>query len=575
MNIYPKISFKIFLIPLLISTFSFTQTLDEKFLDSLPEDVKNDLLQEVNTKQESEDAQYRRASTFIDKTDLEDGRFGYQVFSRMQTTFMPLNEPNFDGSYILDFGDVLQIQFTGQESDIFQIDIKRDGSISIPDIGKIFISGLSLEEASKLIKDEINKSFIGVNTFVTLISVRDIQIIIAGNVFSPGPYTLNGNSNVFHALSVSGGPSAKGSYRKIDLIRDEETIETIDLYDTLIFGRPTFKTRLRSGDLLFVNPVGNLVSISGGVNRPFTYELNEDETLFDAISFSNGISADADLNDIKIFRLNDGDIEDIDVNGVQNLRKFKSKDRDKIVISKYNFRTVTINGAVKNPGTYFITDESGILDAIEQAGGYTQSAYPFGGMLENQAVLQTNLNSINTLYRQFIRELLVNQNSLDVESIGLLMQELRDSPASGRVIAEFNLEKLRSNPELDIILKNQDTLTIPERTDQVFIFGEVLEQGTTRFSNSKDIQDYINSKGGYGEFADKRSVYILQANGEIIKNKRNIFESDDNITISPGAVIYVPRKVNGGFFTTQAAQAYTQILSNLGVSLASLAAITD
>ena len=67
-------------------------------------------------------------------------------------------------------------------------------------------------------KTKFEISFIGVDVFVTLLNIRDIQILVAGNVFNPVPYTLNGNSNLFHALSVSGGPSDLGSFRKIDLI---------------------------------------------------------------------------------------------------------------------------------------------------------------------------------------------------------------------------------------------------------------------------------------------------------------------------------------------------------------------
>ena len=181
---------------------------------------------------------------------------------------MPINEPNFDDSYVLDFGDQLRIQLTGQKSSISDLTIRRDGSINISEIGKIYLSGLSLNEASKMIKNLIDQAFIGVDTFVSLVNVRDIQIILAGNVYNPGSYTLSGNSNIFHALVVSGGPSEAGSFRSIELIRNNETIETIDLYDTFISGSSSFKSRLKSGDVVFVNPVSNVVSIRGGVKRP-------------------------------------------------------------------------------------------------------------------------------------------------------------------------------------------------------------------------------------------------------------------------------------------------------------------
>ena len=161
-----------------------------------------------------------------------DKRFGSKMFSLMQTTLMPFNEPNFDGSYVLDFGDVLEVQLVGQKPSSYIMPVKRDGSINIPGIGKLFISGLSLDNAVNTISKKIQSSYIGVESYTTLVSVRDIQVIVAGDVFSPGPYTLNGNSSLFHALAISGGPSDNGSYRQIELVRDNKIIETADIYET-------------------------------------------------------------------------------------------------------------------------------------------------------------------------------------------------------------------------------------------------------------------------------------------------------------------------------------------------------
>jgi protein involved in polysaccharide export with SLBB domain len=40
----------------------------------------------------------------------------------------------------------------GQKNSIDNLSIKEDGSINIPEIGKLYLSGLSLEDANKLIK---------------------------------------------------------------------------------------------------------------------------------------------------------------------------------------------------------------------------------------------------------------------------------------------------------------------------------------------------------------------------------------------------------------------------------------
>ena len=128
---------------------------------------------------------------------------------------MPINEPNFDSSYMLDFGDTLRnpVYWT-RKTLIEELSVKRDGSINIPEIGKIFVSGLSLNDVSKLIKTKVSNAYIGVEAFITLINVRDIQVLVTGNAFNPGIYTLNGNSNMLHALNMAGGIDDKWELQK-------------------------------------------------------------------------------------------------------------------------------------------------------------------------------------------------------------------------------------------------------------------------------------------------------------------------------------------------------------------------
>ena len=576
----------IYLSVILFAPLSLTQSeeYDESFLESLPEEVREDLLERKKSREDSEEPQYRRPSSFINKPeDIEDSdRFGIKIFSMMQTTLMPLNEPNFDGSYTLDYCDVLEVQLVGQRSSVENLPVKRDGSISLPEIGKIFVSGLPLEEASEIIKSKVNTAFIGVNAYISLVNVRDIQIIVAGNVFNPGPYTLNGNSNLFHALSMSGGPSEIGSFRSIDLIRNGQVIESMDLYETFIYGTSSFGSRLRSGDVVFVRPVSNLVRISGGVRRSGTYELKPTENLDVALQFANGITNKADLSQIKLFRLSGASVAQIAIENIAELSEMNSNDNDKIIIREFPFREVEITGAVENPGKYIVNQGDGILEIDEQAGGYTETAYPFGGVLENLNTEKINEMAISELYTAFLNSISSNYSGTQdgtLSGVIDIMKELKETPVSGRVSAEFDLDKLRANSDLDIKLQDGDKITIPEMLDHVYIYGEVSSQGTVKFQQDKGYQHYIDLKGGFAQNADDKAVFILQPNGETIRvnNARNLFmtQGKNQIDIYPGSVIFVPRKAGNALVATQTAQAYAAILGNIGVSLASLSVLKD
>ena len=501
-----------YLLCLIFASPLFSQEFDEKFLKSLPEGVQEDLLSKNKANADAEEIQYKRPSTYIDKPeeyeeeeeeeeDTTLKRYGSEIFSMMQTTLMPVNEPNFDGNYILDFGDVLELQLAGQKSSIEKLLIKRDGSINIPDVGKVFLSGLSLNNAIDVIKNKISSTFIGVDVFITLVNVRDIQIMVAGNVFNPGPYTLNGNSSIFHALSVSGGPSDGGSFREIQLSRNGEIIDTIDLYQTFIYGKNKLNTRLKSGDLIFVKPISALVRVNGGVRRPGIYELKKNENLDLSIFFANGISNLGDKSEISINRVVEGRASTIGIKDINELKDIKPIDGDSVKVRKYPLRSVDISGAVKNPGNYLVNEGEGILSLVSQAGGYTSEAYPFGGVLENKKTLKINQVALDELYKNYIKQLSsigsaasAGDGSLDIDFLTTTMEDLNESGASGRISAEFDLDKLRRNPELDIVLHEGDKVIIPEYLDQVYIFGEVRNEGTVKFEIGQDYKYYLEKK---------------------------------------------------------------------------------
>jgi len=224
---------KIFLLAcLVVSAAIYSQELDEAYLQSLPEGVREDVLNKIEAKDDLDKPVYRRASTFIDKDKDEDEGidnilFGSDFFDVMQTSFMPINEPNLDSSYVLDFGDVLEIQFIGQKDQIDNYSINRDGSINLPDIGRLNLSGLSLNDASNLIKAKVSSAYIGTEAYISLKNIRDINVLVVGNAYNPGIYTLNGNSNMLHAISMAGGINDIGSYRNINLIRSGKVISVV------------------------------------------------------------------------------------------------------------------------------------------------------------------------------------------------------------------------------------------------------------------------------------------------------------------------------------------------------------
>ena len=573
---------------LITSTAIFSQELDDAYLESLPDNIREDVLLKIDQRDEIEKPLYRRQSSMTDKLFSEEemqdrkirNRFGDNIFDTMQSSFMPINEPNLDSSYILDFGDTLELQLIGQKDSIDNLSIKRDGSINIAEIGKIFVSGLSLDDANKLIKAKISAAYIGVEAFITLVNLRDIQVLVTGNAYNPGIYTLNGNSNILNALSMAGGVNENGSYRKIDLIRNNEVIKSVDLYDIFIYGKSGFGERLRSGDSILVRPSIKMVKISGAVKRPALFELTEDNSFSDLIEYADGFADNANLDTLRIERPFKEDISFIKIADLDQLSYIDVKSSDRLNVRAFERRTVTITGAVNTPGVYTISKGETLSSLISKAEGYKDNAYPFGGVLINQTALALNEIAAEKLYKSFVQKLITKGDSLFAsESLPFILDELKQTEISGRVMAEFDLDVIEANKDLDTTLDNGDQIIIPIKSEQVYIFGEVNQPGAIRYKTSQDVAQYIADAGGAIESSDINNIFIIHPNGEVNRvnngsrlsmlNNRN-----KDFLIYPGSVIYIPREVKSRD-ASMVASIWAPIIGSAATSITALSVLNN
>ena len=599
---------------MLVTVFIGAQELDEEFLESLPDDVRKDIKERNQQKVDGTAETYRpyiyssklaKVETFLKLKDrlesdlLELERrissdepidmsqdlklYGSDFFNTFQTSFMPINEPNPDSGYMLDVGDVLEIQLVGPNAyldDTEDFLINSDGSISMPDIGKVVVAGLSLNDASLLIKSRVNAALIGNEAFISLAEIRDVNILVTGNAENPGIYTLTGNSNILHALSSAGGVSEFGSLREINLIRDNIIIETLDVYDLLIEGQYNLKKRLRSGDVVFVEPRKNIITIDGAVNRPAKYEALDDQKLISIIDYANGITRNADRENISLERLLEGSLDTIEVPNDSYFEAISVKDGDLIYIREYPYRQAKISGAVLKPGSYTMAAGDTINDLIKKAGGYTENAYQFGAVYLNEDAKAVNELSKEILYQEFLDNIIAvsQQNiggNIDLSPIVKLTEEIKNTEANGRVVID-----LLNDSTIDLYsVKEGDELFVPETNNVVYVYGEISSEGAVMFSENKGVDYFVDKSGGFKKFADRESIYILHPNGEsqLYRSKRNIFENrpKSEMQIYPGSIIFVPRALDESAPRRLATQAYVSILGNLGIALASLSAIND
>ncbi|VAW85582.1 Polysialic acid transport protein KpsD precursor, partial [hydrothermal vent metagenome] len=299
----------------------------------------------------------------------EISHFGYDVFSGVPSTFAPATDIPVPSDYIIGPGDEIHIQIFGKENADYALIVSRDGSLNFPRIGVISVAGLSFDEVKKQLTQRIKKQFIGVQSHISMGTLRSIRIFVMGNVTRAGSFTVSALSTLTNALFSSGGVTPIGSLRRIELKRNGEVITEFDLYDLLMNGDTSADRRLQPGDVIFVPPIGDVVKIEGAVIRPAIYELKGKQTIADAIAFAGGLLPTAYPQATRVIRIdssNERRLIDIDLNDKKTAAQRLSAG-DSITVSSVLDKvenTVSLQGHVERPSRYQWFDGMRISDLI-------------------------------------------------------------------------------------------------------------------------------------------------------------------------------------------------------------------
>lgn len=395
-------------------------------------------------------------------------------------------EPNLNQAtpktYILGPGDMVFVDIYGQSEKYYEATVNPDGFVLLDNIGPVSVSGKTIEEATGIIKSRVSRFYPGLsganpNTFiqVTLGNVRTIKVHILGEVRLPGTFTLSAFSTVFNALYAAGGPNDNGTMRAIKVVRNNQPIAEIDVYDLLINGTANLDLQLQDQDVILVAPFLARATVSGEVKRPLTFELKPEDTLEDLLDYAGGFTDLAFKDRISISRITGNQRSVSDVYAGQ-FGVFLLKGGDEIQVGKILNRfsnRVQIKGAIFRPGTFALEDGLTIGKLIQKAEGLKGDAYT-----QRASILRTN-------------------------------------PDLSTSVLEVNLKDILAGSQADITLQREDVIRISSIYDiqnerYVQVLGEVRRPGTYPFAQGMTPEELILMAGGFQESANTQDVEIAR-----------------------------------------------------------------
>jgi polysaccharide biosynthesis/export protein len=223
--------------------------------------------------------------------------------------------------------------------------------------------------------------------------------------------------------------------------------------------------------------------------------------------------------------------------------------------------TIVLIGELRHPGRYPIHHGETLSSVLRRAGGFTDIAFEEGAVFTREELKQREKDQLEILSNRLQSDLA----ALSLEAVSTsavtnggggggagagqalaigqqLIQQLRNTKPVGRLVIDVQrVINGRPGGPGDVLLRNGDVLVIPKKTQEVTVLGEV--QGPTshiyRVGLSRD--DYIAASGGTTQKADRKRIYIVRANGDVVTGARSgWFRRSTTLEVRPGDTIVVP-----------------------------------
>lgn len=468
--------------------------------------------------------------------DLSGTVFGREIFSNKNLSFEPnLNVPT-PKEYVLSAGDELLINVWGDSELNLKLKVSPEGTILIPNLGPVSVSGLTIETAENRIRQELGRIMStlsgdtdGANTFVSvsLSQIRSIKVNIVGEVVAPGTYTLPSFATLFNALYAAGGVNEIGSLRGIKVYRNSKEVAKLDVYDYLLNGKYNTNIRLEENDMVIVSPYDQLAVVQGKVKRNRIFEMKKGETLSQLLNMAGGFTGDAYKKDVRIKR-KAGSRYQIATVTEDKYPTFAMMDGDSLLVDSvipFYENRLTVTGAVWRPGEYELNGAvHTVRQLVDQAAGLKGDE--FAGRAQ---ITRLNPDFTTTVIAVDIRGIL-NGTAPDME---LKPEDQLSIPSLFDLREPYTIKVSGAVNCIDTVLPYRNNLTVE---DAIMMAGGLKESAATV---NVEVARRIKDTKTYENTNRTAEVFNFELNDNLGLISTDGKKSDTVFTLEPFDEVYV------------------------------------
>ena len=462
--------------------------------------------------------------------------FGANLF---QGNFDKLNFTGFNPNYAISVDDEIIIHFWGAKTLETTVKVDQQGNIFIPEVGNIKVLNILQKDLNDHIIKQIKKVFNkNVGVYVQLASSKKVKVFVSGFVKNPGLYEGMAAGSVFSYIDSAGGIDLqRGSFRKVEVIRNNKTVHVFDLYSFLLNGKIDF-IQLHEGDVIKVGEQNGLISVTGQVRNQNKFELNHEKVVGqEIINYTNPLDSATNIHIIRNTKENTQNF----FLTIDEFKKFEILVEDKIEFFSHALpQTITVIVEGEHIGKKrlilphnktTIKDAVSMIEPSERSAInsiilYRESAAERQKQVFNQ-VLDTLEQKLSTYSPISTEDAKIHKE--EITSVQEFIKKARNHQPNGMI--NLYTEK---GEMANIHLEDRDIIHIPKLTNLVSTFGYVNAPTYTPHTKGKNIKYYIKSSGGFSDSADKKTFLVRKLNGSVMKVKSGYKpEAGDEIIILP------------------------------------------
>lgn len=444
-----------------------------------------------------------------------------------------------DPLYVIVPGDTIAIRIWGAVNQDVSQTVDMQGHIFLPGVGPVRVEGVSVGELNSVVKNAVARVFTSnVEVYTNLQKPQPVVAFVTGNVVNPGRYTGSPRDSILYFLDKAGGINLNtGSFRDVRLMRRGKQIVRLDLYDFLRHGRLNW-TRINDGDVIVVGGKGPSVAVMGDVKKGASYEwpaeATTDMTGKELIDLAKPLST---VSHASVSGTRVGEPFQTYVT-LAALNDFILADGDSV--SYYSDKlnptiSVTVRGAHTGPSFLPVKRSAKLREVLAHIPIDADTANLNGVYLLRKSVAVQQQKSLQDALAR-LEKAVLTQTSSTAEAAQIRKSEaelVAKYVATARQIQPDGLIVVTEEGRVsNIALESGDVIVVPQKSDVVFISGEVRMPASVVYAKGRSVSDYVRQAGGYSERSSKETL-VVRPNGKVEMNVTSNIGPGDQILVMP------------------------------------------